>query len=91
MYWIECGIQIINKQSQLKVAWPDQISTCHHENCDFGIRRNVIIFSDYRSEAPSMFHLDGMNKIVVNFHKSVVTTPNVHTVFSGTIFFLHIF
>ncbi len=37
-----------------------------------------------------MFHLDAMNKIGANVHKSatVVTTPNkVHTVFNGTAFY----
>ena len=28
-----------------------------------------------------MFHIDDMNRIVANFHNTVVTTPKVHTVF----------
>ncbi len=31
-----------------------------------------------------MFHLDVMNKTVANFHKNLVTTFKVHTVFYGT-------
>ncbi len=37
-------------------------------------------------KAPSLFHLDVMNKTVANFHKIVVTTFKVHTVFYGAVF-----
>ena len=40
------------------------------------------------TKAPSMFHLNVMNKNVADFHKSVVTTLKTHTILDSV---THIF
>ncbi len=70
-----------------KGAWPAKKnpSLYPHENRDFSIRRKIVFFlitiEKFQILGPIMFHLNVMNKKLVNFHKSVVTKSKVFTVF----------
>ena len=64
-------------------------SLLHENNWDFGIRRKLIFFWLPQKKVMLQVYFNYIlwTKKVDNFHKSMVTTPNVHTVFYGIVLY----